>query len=66
MTTGVTTRRIGDVEYGEKAFEHMRELYAFASGTLDGELDPVIVREAETIHEFHVQFPGVVMEDADA
>lgn len=58
------TRRIGDVEYGEKAFDHMRELYARASGTLDGELDPAIVKEAAVIHEFHVHFPGVVMKDA--
>jgi len=57
-------RVIGDVEYGEAAFEHMRELYGLAQRSLDGELDPAIVQEAATIHEFHVQFPGVEMRDA--
>lgn len=57
------TRRIGDIEYGEKAFEHMRELYARAQRTLDGRLDQRIVAEARLIHEFHVHFPGVVMKD---
>ena len=61
------TRQIGDVVYGEVAFEHMRELYALAGGRLDGELDPALMREAATVHEFHIQFPGVVMKDgADA
>lgn len=60
------TRMIGDAEYGDAAFEHMRELYSLAARTLDGELDAAIVREAETVHEFHVQFPGVVMKDARA
>lgn len=55
------TRLVGGVEYGEYAFEHMRELYALAQRTLDGEPDRAILREAATIHEFHVQFPGVVM-----
>lgn len=59
------THRIGDVEYGDYAFEHMRGLYARAQRTLDGEIDdPKLVQEAATIHEFHRQFPGLVMKDA--
>lgn len=57
------THKIGDVEYGEYAFEHMRELYGLAKQTLDGEPDRAILREAATVHEFHVQFPGIVMKD---
>ena len=60
------TYRIGDVEYGEVAFEFMRELYGKAQQlTIDGavELDPAIVNEAKVIHEIHRVFPGVVMKD---
>lgn len=57
------TRTIGGVEYGEAAFEHMRELYALAHQRLDGELEQAIVDEAAVIHEFHVHFPGVEMKD---
>lgn len=59
----IPVRYIGDVVYGECAFEHMRELHGLAQRTLDGTLDPAVVNEAAVIHEFHVQFPGVVMKE---
>lgn len=56
------TRLIGGVEYGDVAFEHMREISAQL--TLDGDLDDELKNEAAVIHEFHVQFPGAQMKAA--
>jgi hypothetical protein len=57
--------RIGDVVYDDAGFEHQRELHALAQPSLDGDARPEIIREAETIHEFYRQFPGVTMREPE-
>lgn len=56
-------RVIGGVPYSEEAFGHMQAIAEQLQ--LDGSLDEALKNEAEVIHEFHVQFPGVQMKAAD-
>lgn len=58
--------KIGDVEYSEEAFAHMRRLHALAveAGDMDDrERRSALLREAETVHAFHEEFPGLTWHD---
>lgn len=53
-------RQIGGAEYDDEGFRHMRRLYEDYRTTGDR----AFLREAATMHEFYVQFPGVRMRTA--
>lgn len=57
--------KIGEVEYSEEAFAHMRGLYDAVQAAKTPERRTALLREAETIHELHVQFPGLAWSDVD-
>lgn len=60
---------IGGVWYGDHAYEHMARLaeQLHADGLLVAQPDgrTAEINEAEVIHAFHEEFPGVTMREAD-
>lgn len=57
------TLNVGDVEYGEVAFEFMRRLHDDYQAETDEEKKQQLRHEAYVIHRIHEEFPGVVMHD---
>lgn len=57
---------IGGVWYGDTAYEHMRQIAEQTSiepSPRHGKTE--LLNEAEVIHAFHQEFPGVVMTDGE-
>lgn len=57
--------QIGTVRYSGPVYKLMRELAERVMAATSEAERKRLLREAETVHAFHEEFPGVVMHEVD-